>query len=278
MRSLRVKTILVLAVVILVAGGTAALLLRSPGKKQETEKETAPRVEPVNQLPIKERPFTSIIPRADGREVMIVVDHLNSASEVEYELEYQAGKLLQGAFGKIDFSKEEAPVQRNILLGSCSAGGKCSYHEDVNGGTLLLRYLDGEVVALKGEWNFQLMSQQQGRFTSRDAKFTFDVGKNGLSARTFVIVAQTMGLPGPVDGEIIGGPYIVTLPKGIYPRTKEISLTMHTNTTDPNLKLLGWTEAGWIEYEVKQSGKTLEASVDQPTTFVAITITTPNTP
>lgn len=277
MKNLKSKTLVVLAVAILVIGGIGAvLIIRSLGNKQGSVKQTPPKLEPINQIPTEDRPFTTIIPRADGREVRITINRLDNFNKVEYELEYQAGSLLQGAFGQIDFMQEKAPVSRNILLGSCSAGGKCSYHENVNGGTLLLRYQNGDTTALKGEWNFQVMREQKGSFTSRDAKFTFDVGKNGLPAATFVIVAQTMGLPAPVDGEIAGGPYIVTLPQSVSSTTKEINLTIRTNTADPDIKLLGWIEDGWVEYETEQSGKTLEAIVDQPTTFVAVK--TPTTP
>ena len=277
MKGLKPKLIPILLLALLVVAGILGLkFLRSRGEDQEETQGSTSRIEPVNQLPISRRPFTLIIPRSDGREVRIIVNRLENASQAEYELEYQAGTLLQGAFGKIDFTKEEAPVTRNILLGSCSAGGKCSYHEDVIGGTLLLRYANGETTALKSEWNFQVMSEQEGRFTSRDAKFTYDVGKNGLSARTFVIITQTMGLPAPVDGEVVGGPYAVSLPKKVSLRAREIELTMRTNTTDSNVKLLGWTEDGWKEYEATRKGKTLEAIVDQATTFVAVI--TPSTP
>lgn len=255
-------------ITILVIGGW--FLLSKKGSSQEVIEESKQIIEPVNQIPIKKRPFTFITPRSDGREVTITINQLDNYSEVEYELEYQAGTLLQGAFGKIDFTKEESPVERNVLLGSCSAGGACSYHEDVNGGTLSLRYLNGEVTKLKGEWNFQQMREQKGRLSSRDAKFTFNVGERGLAANTFVIVSQTMGLPGEVEGEIVGGPYVVSLPKGVTLRGKQIDLSMRTTSDDTDIRLLGWSQDGWIEYEGEINDKTLTATVDQATTFVAI--------
>lgn len=229
-----------------------------------------PVLEEINKIPIKDRPFISITPRSDGREVTLVVNQLEGSKSVEYELEYQAGTLLQGAFGNIDFSQDDPPVSRKILLGSCSAGGKCSYHQDVNGGTILLRFKNSKTTSLKGEWNFQVMKEQKGKFTSRDAKFTFEVPANSLSPQTIVIIAQTMGLPGPVDGEVIGGPYQVKPAKGVSLRAKDISLTMRTSEDAVNAKLLGWSEDGWVEYEAKPSGKMLEALVSGVTTFVAV--------
>lgn len=272
MKSLKTKPLLLAALALLAIVLVAAIkLVNKPKEETETGQPPAPKIEEVNQIPIKERPFIEIIPRSDGREVRLTIDRLGNASKVEYELEYQAGTLLQGAFGNIDFTKEKAPVTRNILLGSCSAGGKCSYHEDVNGGTLLLRYTNAETVFLKGEWNFQVMSKQNGRFSSRDAKFNFDVGKGGLPTNTFAVVAQTLGLPGPVEGEIVGGPYSLTLPPGVSQVKKAINLTMRTTATDKIPRLLGWSEDGWIEYQAEISDKTLEATVDRATTFIAVT-------
>jgi len=237
---------------------------------QPTDKGKGGVTEPVNEIPIKERPFVTITPRADGREVSLSVGKLSEAKTVEYELEYQAGTLLQGAFGKIDFSTEQPPVVRKILLGSCSAGGKCSYHENVNGGTLLLRYKNGKTTALKGEWNFQIAGKQKGHFNSRDAKFTFDIGERDLPSQTFVIVIQTMGLPGPIDGEVVGGPYAVILPLGTaLPGGKRYNISLRIST-DQNAKLYAFLEGKWIPMETKQEEKNLTAKADKPTTFVAI--------
>lgn len=244
--------------------------LKEPEKTQEQTSPT--KVEIPNQIPIEARPFIMMTPRSDGREVTLTINRLGNASSVEYELEYQAGSLLQGAFGKIDFTSETSPVSRNILFGSCSAGGKCTYHEDVNGGTLLLRYQNGEPVALKSEWNLGVMREQKGRFVSRDAKFSLAVGERGLPPNTFVIVTQTMGLPKPVDGEILAGPYAVSLPQGVRIQSQELSLRLRLTESREDVRLLAWKDAGWNEYETEISGKELQAAVDLPTTFVAVSV------
>ena len=269
---LKRKTLVPLTIFALVLSGCT---LFGKGKPESSQgKGGAP--EPVNEIPVKERPYATVIPRADGREVSISVTTLQGASQVEYELEYQAGTLLQGAFGKIDFSKEQAPVVRQILLGSCSAGGKCSYHENVNGGTLLLRYKNGKTTALKGEWNFQIAGKQKGHFNSRDAKFNFDTGDKDLSAQTFVIVAQTMGLPGPIDGEVVGGPYAVFLPSGVsLSKGKQYTMSLRISG-DQKATLFAWTEGRWAPLKTGQEGKTLTAQVNTASTVVAISL--PSTP
>ena len=268
MRSLRrsrITTLVLLLFLSLTLAGCTLFRQSQPEKKGK-----GGTTELVNEIPVKERPFVTITPRADGREVSVSAEKLEGAKTAEYELEYQAGTLLQGAFGKIDFSTEQPPVSRKILLGSCSAGGKCSYHENVSGGTLLLRYKNGKTTALKGEWNFQIAGKQQGHFNSRDAKFTFDIGERTLPSQTYVIVSQTMGLPGPIDGEVVGGPYILMLPQGIsLPKSKQYTITLRI-TTEGSARLLALTEGKWSPLEVKQDGKTLTARVDKATTFVAV--------
>lgn len=271
MKSLNLKLIIPLVVVIMLSVvGFAGYKIFNRKAEPQAPEVSNKKLEPVNQIPIKERPFIQIFPRSDGREITIVVENLSSANQAEYELEYEAGSLLQGAFGTIDFTKESSPAKRNLLLGSCSAGGKCSYHEDVNGGSLVLRYTNGDITKLKGEWNFQTMQEQAGSFTSRDAKFTFNVGKSGLPANTFVIIAQTFGLPQEVDGEILAGPYNVSLPQNQSLRTSSVELTMRLSEETTEASLLGWDGSSWQEYEAQIDGQILQASVDQPTTYLAV--------
>ena len=104
------RKVIIPIIVILIIGLTAGGWFLFKGRKGDGEsaEEKRRRLEPINQIPIKERPFTIITPRADGREVTILVNQLDGSQEVEYELEYQAGTLLQGAFGKIDFKSSRS--------------------------------------------------------------------------------------------------------------------------------------------------------------------------
>ncbi len=109
--------IVILSVIVLLVGAVMGVkFLRGNSSESQTE-QLNKKIEPVNQIPVTERPFAQILPRSDGREVTIIVDQYQTSSEVEYELEYQAGTLLQGAFGTIDFTTENPPVKRNIFLG-----------------------------------------------------------------------------------------------------------------------------------------------------------------
>ena len=225
---------------------------------------------------MSDRPYVTLAPTVArhpaGTEVEITIHTVTLGStEAEYELEYQAGSLLQGVFGSVDFSLDKPPVSKVLLLGTCSAGGKCDYNKDVSGGTLLLRLTGGEQkFAVKGEWTYQLMSERDGKFSARDSKFRVDVGEKGLSANTYVIVMQPMGLPEPVEGEIIGGPYYISA--GEKASIKSAELTLRLSQEVETATLLGWTGKSWKEYDSAVEDKTLTAEIDSFTTFVAISI------
>ena len=265
--------VIIIVVVILIVGGIAAFFLLSSNKSQPESRKKI--TEPVNIVPVSDRPYTTLSPTSKGKhpagtEVEITVHNPTlGATEAEYELEYQAGSLLQGAFGSIDFTIDKPPASKVILLGTCSAGGKCDYNKDVSGGTLLLRLSGGEqTFAVKGEWTYQLMSKREGRFSSRDSKFRVDVGKKGLPASTYVIVIQTMGLPAPVEGALIGGPYHITAGENKSIKTAELTLRLSEDVEAATL--LGWTGSSWKQYQSTVTDKTLTATIDRLTTFVAI--------
>ena len=88
----------------------------------------------------------------------------------------------------------------------------------------------------------------------------------------YVIIAQTMGLPGELEGEIVAGPYLVSLPKGININSRAVQLSLRLNEVKANVKLFGWTTDGWQEYKAQISGKVLTAEVDRATTFVAVAL------
>ena len=144
---------ILIGLIVIVSGVFAITKLRS---RDTTEEETSQkkRIEqPTNVIAVSERPYITITPLSDGHNLNIsVIEVKKDATEVEYELEYQAGTLLQGAFGQFNLSS--LPSTEKILLGSCSAGGACSYHEDVQGGTLLTQFDGKESYALKSRWKY----------------------------------------------------------------------------------------------------------------------------
>lgn len=162
----------------------------------------------VNTEPLENRPFVTLSPRNDGHAVeLTLLEIKKKATDVEYDIEYNSGSLLQGAFGDVDLSQGSVPYAREILLGSCSTGGKCTYNTNVTGGTVTLRFGNPDFT-FKNEWSFADVNKTDKVYTSRDGKFTLDTTGAKTSA-TQVVVYQDPGYPGSAPGTIVAGPYTV---------------------------------------------------------------------
>jgi hypothetical protein len=125
----------------------SSFFLSACGKKVVT---TVPPTNTTNssatiELKPQDRPYISLIPRADGHQLTLKIDNLpSSVTQVDYELIYDVHDkasnqdIEKGVSDTIkDISKS---VSRDLLLGtaSCTAGCKYAYDEGVTGGTLTL--------------------------------------------------------------------------------------------------------------------------------------------
>jgi len=235
-------------------------------KKAEKSVERPKIQETVNTVPVDKRPY-SVLSFSDsgrfpaGRELKLEIADGKNAASIEYELEYQAGTLVQAGIGSINPKGEKLPLSRDILLGSCSAGGACSYNEDVKGGTLLLRFKGSDIGNLKGEWNYYL-PKNDGKLASRDAKFQLDAPK---LKNSYVLIAQTLGLPAKINGEVKAGPYhLETTADG----TGDMQLTMRLNEESATAVLWMWDRKELQKIPGAISGKTLTAKVTSSGTYL----------
>jgi hypothetical protein len=244
------------------------LFLWSRSKKLKPAVRERPKVqETVNTASLAERVYATLgfaesSSHPVGRELTLTVAQAKGADKIEYELEYQAGTLVQAGLGRITPAEEEAPYKRDILLGSCSAGGACSYHQDVLGGTLLLRFKNSQAGNLKGEWNFY-QPGNDGKFGSRDAKFQLEAAKLKTA---FVVISQTLGLPESVDGEVVAGPYHLETTAS---STGEMAATVHL-AKEGEAKLWRWDGKMYREVPSSVNGKTLTAKLKEPGTYLAV--------
>lgn len=245
-------------------------------KKVEKPAERPKVQETVNTAPLGERAYATLGFAAEsrhpvGRELTLTVAEAKGAAKIEYELEYQAGTLVQAGLGSISPAGEEAPYKRDILLGSCSAGGACSYNRDVLGGTLVLRFKDSPVGNLKGEWAF-FEPGNDGKFSSRDGKFQLEAAK---LKNAFVIISQTLGLPKPLEpasaggygvakGEVVVGPYHVETTAS---SVGEMAATIHLSK-DGTAVLWHWDGKTYREIPAEVSGKTLTAKLKETGTYL----------
>lgn len=250
---------------ILAVGGW--FLFKKPSKT-EAPVQPARKMEEVNIIAMADRPFVTLTPREDGREVELAIDRVKNATKVEYEMEYQTESLIQGVFGTIDFTQEPAPVRKDLLFGSCSKG-KCRYDEGVTGGSLTMRFEGGSApFALKTDFNLQQMFDRQGKFVSRDSKATLDVGKTGLPNNTFMIVAGTLGLPAEVEGEVIAGPYAFLA--ATSPVLKNATISIQSKDDLTGAKLMYWNGKSYTELKSTIADGKISAPVTGLGTFVVI--------
>ncbi|MBI2309961.1 hypothetical protein HYU89_03595 [Candidatus Collierbacteria bacterium] len=237
-------------------------------KKAEKPVERPKIQETVNRVPVDKRPY-SVLSFSDsgrfpaGRELKLEIADGKNAASIEYELEYQAGTLVQAGVGSINPKGEKLPLSRDILLGSCSAGGACSYSEDVKGGTLLLRFKGSDIGSIKGEWNFYHPGND-GKLASRDAKFQLDAPK---LKNSYVLVAQTLGLPPQANGELIAGPYHL---ETTADKTGDMQLTMRLNEESEAVVLWRWDGKELQKIPSEFFGKTLTAKVTTSGTYLVI--------
>ncbi len=249
-------------VLILGIGGFAYTRMKQPAPAPGKETSTKKRIsEPVNIIPAAERPVVYIWP-VDSRNLSIEVASIKKpASQTEYELEYQAGTLLQGAFGSIELGA--LPARTKILLGSCSAGGACTYHTDIKGGTLLTRFSGGaESYALKADWKY--FDGKETQISSKDGKFQLD--SKALARLPFVIIFNGYGYPEGVKGTVVSEPYTLTSASSL---TGTGNLTLRASEGGATA-IMGWDGAKWHEFKATVDGKMLTAQVDLMQLYVAV--------
>ena len=240
-----------------------------PAKRTKTETQApTKKLEEINKVAIADRPFVTLIPRADGKEVTMTIDRVKNATSVEYEMEYQAAELIQGVFGTINFKEERLPVEKSLLFGSCSKD-KCRYDEGITGGSLTMRFDGGkEAYALKSEFNLQNMFDREGVFTSKDSRVTLDVGRTGLPNNTFVVIAGTMGLPTDVDGEVLAGPYSFLAASSLALKSAQLSIQSKDDLT--GAKLMLWNGKTLTDLKAEVAGGKISAPVTALGTFLVV--------
>lgn len=201
--------IFVLGLVVLVGGGIFVLSRRggSGGEDEEAF---------LRDIPLSERPFTSLTPSEDGHWLNMVIDAIKvaDAKTLDYELAYKVpdGRT-QGVPGKVPLGGQNK-IERKLLLGSESSG-KFRYDEGVEEGTLTLRLRNdqGKLIG-KLVTSFHLQKDVK-ELTSIDGKFKYTLDEEPKD--TFFVTMSTFGLPEAV-GEVLDGPFGMFASKsGPYP-------------------------------------------------------------
>ena len=139
----------------------SAFFLSACGKKTNIPKTNPTPVDQKLELEESEKPIISLVPRADGHELKLIIDNIpQNITEFEYDLIYSAIdeglEMEKGAGDTITVTSKK--FEKDILLGtsSCTNGCKYKYDQGVIGGTLSLTFLTANNQILHFETPFVL--------------------------------------------------------------------------------------------------------------------------
>lgn len=231
------------------------------GRNQPTDKQAATPTKappaPVNQIPLNDRPYVILEPLAARNELKLTIfEPKIKAKTVEIALEYDRNKGVLDSVLK-QFKLTNFPYQDTLFLGSKSAGGHITYHDDVIGGKYTLTFDGGDKrYALENPWRYDDTQKSYSEISTADGKFQVVFEKPFATPK--VIIMQSPGLPLSLAGEVVAGPYLFrgvgALPKG------NLAVKIRLSDDLPGAKLFGWDGAAWQTIPTTLDGKTLSAS------------------
>lgn len=185
----------------------SSFFLTACGKKTTTTKpdnsKTVTQSSKIIELKPEERPYLSIIPRADGHLLTLKIDNIpSSVTQLDYELIYTVqdpATKQEMEKGMGDTIKEiSKSITKDILLGteSCTSGCKYSYDNGVTGGILSLSLLTKDGIATY-EAPFVLKSSAD---IKKDGGIIFPSENITIKATTtskndFYVMMKNYGLP-----------------------------------------------------------------------------------
>lgn len=255
-----IATLLVLGIV---GGGYMALrpkaapeIVEPPSKKPKKQ---------VNLIPQSERPYVTLQP-LQGRNMLELTIHdlKKPAKSVEVTLEYDRNKGVLDAVLN-SFAIDETPLIEEMFLGSKSAGGHTTYHDDVIGGTMTLDFSQ-EDYALEVPWRYDDAKTSYDQLSTSDGKFQLSLDKPIKQSK--VVIMQSPGLPGKANGEVLSGPYYIST-VGDLPETT-MSVSMRITEESPNAVIMGWDGTEWVEYPSTVDGKTVSTKGDLVSTYIVV--------
>lgn len=246
------------------------------GKKTETNiQETQKKIPPPKQVALKfseDNPYVYLVPRADGLAVNLYATRFGEAKYLGYELLYKTETQLQKAIGRFDLKGEEVGPEE-ILFGTCSAGGKCTFDKGVEEGTLTLKFLYQDIREEKvweSDFHLQTITGGGGEISSKDGKFTFKIPTGGISGPGLVNTMPFLSFPDSLGKKIEGEVYGVFPVPGMKIIKGTVSFLFFSLPENfDQLAIFGWNGNEWTEYKTTSNlaDKTLSALVEGGTVF-----------
>lgn len=209
---------------------------------------------PVNVIPVAERPYLRLEPSADGHYITIKVEEVKkNAQELNYEMEYQTGSMLQGFGGLLRLDK--LPIAEKKLFGSQSAGGAITYHEDIKGGNFLAQFIGQENYAVKSAWRYFTNSDHASSFSSQDTKFS--ITNQDLAKYSYLIVYNSPGYPGKIDQQLLTDPYVVSAEKSLKLLSSQFEVSIRSNEAG---QIMGYDGSKWQKMDSRYENGVVKAN------------------
>jgi len=267
-KKLPLPIIIVLVVAIIAAVGffmvknQAKTPVPNAGKPQPK-----PTMAPVNLIDVKERPYVTLQPLTSRNDLAFTIHHLpKKADSVEVTLEYDRNQGVLDAVLK-QFPLQNIPLTETIFLGSKSAGGHITYHDDVIGGTMTLQFMGGgEGYALKVPWRYADTQKEYSDLSTSDGFFQATL--NPPIKQPKVIIMQSPGAPEGLKGDLISGPYLISTFGTLPPTTATLKIRLSEQVESAKLK--AYSQGKWQDLESTLDGKTLSATTPLVECFVVV--------
>ena len=272
MQKKKMMVIVGIVIALLVIAGVASgvyMMTRKPEQKEEEVKTEQPekrrrRANQFDTIPLEDRPYVYVKPLASGHDISILISGIKkTASKVEYELEYQTGEQIQAAFGEVDITGSS--VSKEVLMGTRSAGGATTYHENVKGGTIVTRFSGDDAYAFKSDWNFIVNSSRAKVVTTKDKKFELDSAE--VAKQRLIVVTNSPGYMSELPGTPVSPIYVVATP-GTMTGTGKISIT--PTETVAGAEIAVWDGSSWTAVDAEVVGEVVTATVDLSEAYVVV--------
>lgn len=182
----------------LLVGLFFSVLLAGCGAKKDEASQNTEQRQLINAMAIKDRPYVAIFPHSTNKLITFLFYKKGEIKNISTEIEYLSGNALKGARSSIN--PQSFPYSQAFLLGSCSAGGKCSFDTDITTGTIKTKFeLGSEIHVLKSNYVFIGKDSE----TTTDQKLSF---KPEGKLKSNIILSGNHGYIGDVTGEVVAEP------------------------------------------------------------------------
>ncbi len=180
----------------------SSLFLSACGKKDSSQQITPTPTPRLIQLSADQKPYISLIPRADGHLLTLKIDRIpEDFVEIEYEVLYLAtdqGIEIEKGLG--DTIKVDSPsIERELLLGteSCTHGCKYKYDEGITGGTVTLTLVSKDSQVTTYESKFTLLSGAQIKQQSKLdlPSENFEISALPTNKAEYFVLLKNYGIP-----------------------------------------------------------------------------------